>query len=93
MARRDVTAGAKGCTANPATAVGGPSSGGSLGAPGTLICRQVTTADAADAVHLDVRDANGTANILAYGHQWKAAFRTGHPSGTALSKATAAVAG
>lgn len=73
LARRDVTAGAKGCTVNPATAVGGPSSGGSLGAPGTLICRQVTTADAADAVHLDVRDANGTANILAYDAEGKAA--------------------
>ncbi|MFI1466229.1 hypothetical protein [Streptomyces wuyuanensis] len=73
LTRRDVTAGAKGCAANPATAVGGPSSGGTLGAPGTLVCRQVTTGDAADALHLDVRDANGTANILAYDAKGEAA--------------------
>ncbi|MER5951137.1 hypothetical protein ABT127_34385 [Streptomyces sp. NPDC001904] len=66
LARRDVTADAKGCTSAPASAVGGPSVGGDLGAPGTLSCRQVTTADAADVLHLNVRDALGTANILAY---------------------------
>ncbi|MGW7361964.1 hypothetical protein ACWGI8_00690 [Streptomyces sp. NPDC054841] len=73
LTRRDVTATAKGCTANPATAVGGPSTGGTLGAPGTLVCRQVTTADAKDALHLDVRDPLGTANILAYDANGKAA--------------------
>ncbi|MFD3654837.1 hypothetical protein [Streptomyces sp. NPDC058620] len=67
LTRRDVTASAKGCTANPATKVGGPSTGGAMGAPGTLLCRQVTTADAKDIVHLDVRDALGTANVVAYG--------------------------
>ncbi|MFF1460142.1 hypothetical protein [Streptomyces sp. NPDC058330] len=67
LTRRDVTATAKGCAANPAVAVGGPSSGGALGAPGALICRQVTTADAKDTLHLDVRDALGTANVVAYG--------------------------
>ncbi|MFG3347066.1 hypothetical protein ACGF1Z_18595 [Streptomyces sp. NPDC048018] len=66
LARRDVTATAKGCPAIPATAVGGPSSGGALGAPGALICRQVTTGAAGDVLHLNVRDALGTANILAY---------------------------
>ncbi|MFI9151087.1 FG-GAP repeat domain-containing protein [Streptomyces sp. NPDC053367] len=66
LTRRDVTASAKGCAATTATAVGGPSSGGTQGAPGTLICRQVTTADARDTLHLDVRDPLGTANILAY---------------------------
>lgn len=67
LTRRDVTATAKGCTANPATQVGGPSTGGALGAPGALLCRQVTTADAKDTLHLDVRDALGTANVVAYG--------------------------
>ncbi|MGW0992163.1 FG-GAP-like repeat-containing protein [Streptomyces sp. NPDC002523] len=66
LTRRDVTATAKGCTANPATAVGGPSTGGTLAAPGLLLCRQVTTADAGDTLHLNVRDPLGTANILAY---------------------------
>ncbi|MET9515186.1 hypothetical protein [Streptomyces sp. NPDC002994] len=66
LTRRDVTGTAKGCTANPATAVGGPSTGGAMGAPGDLICRQVTTADVKDSLHLDVRDSLGTANILAF---------------------------
>lgn len=66
LTRRDVTATAKGCEANPAVAVGGPSMGGTLAAPGTLLCRQVTTSDAEDTLHLDVRDPLGTANILAY---------------------------
>ncbi|MFF9030241.1 FG-GAP-like repeat-containing protein [Streptomyces iakyrus] len=66
LARRDVTATAKGCAANPATAVDGPSTGGTPAAPGLLLCRQVTTADAGDTLHLDVRDPLGTANILVY---------------------------
>ncbi|MEU0459502.1 FG-GAP-like repeat-containing protein, partial [Streptomyces sp. NPDC006129] len=66
LARRDVTATARGCAANPATAVGGPSTGGTPAAPGLLLCRQVTTADAGDTLHLDVRDPLGTANILVY---------------------------
>jgi hypothetical protein len=72
LARRDVTATAKGCAANPATAVGGPSTGGAPGTPGTLTCRQVTTADASDTLHLNVRDALGTANLLAYDGNGKA---------------------
>ncbi|MET7860911.1 hypothetical protein ABZS81_27640 [Streptomyces sp. NPDC005318] len=67
LTRRDVTAGARGCTANPATEVGGPSTGGALGAPGELLCRRVTTGDAKDILHLDVRDALGTANVVVYG--------------------------
>jgi hypothetical protein len=66
LARRDVTATAQGCAANPATAVDGPSTGGTPAAPGLLLCRQVTTADAGDTLHLDVRDPLGTANILVY---------------------------
>ncbi|MFD7278308.1 FG-GAP-like repeat-containing protein [Streptomyces sp. NPDC059862] len=66
LARRDVTATAKGCAANPATAVDGPSTGGTPAAPGLLLCRQVTTADTGDTLHLNVRDPLGTANILAY---------------------------
>jgi hypothetical protein len=67
LARRDVTAGAEGCTAAPATAVGGPSTAGTPGAPGTLLCRRVTTGDAGDVLHLDVRDPLGTAHIVGYG--------------------------
>ncbi|MEU0380924.1 hypothetical protein ABZ093_26995 [Streptomyces cyaneofuscatus] len=66
LTRRDVTATAKGCTPNPATKVGGASSAGVMGAPGDLRCRRVTTADAEDVVHLDVRDTLGTANVVAY---------------------------
>ncbi|MEU0832373.1 hypothetical protein [Streptomyces sp. NPDC005969] len=67
LARRDVTATARGCTPNPATKVGGPSTGGAMGAPGELRCRQVTTADAKDTLHIDVRDPLGTANVVVYG--------------------------
>ncbi|WP_405508710.1 hypothetical protein OG323_22030 [Streptomyces cyaneofuscatus] len=66
LTRRDVTATAKGCAPNPVVKVGGASSAGVMGAPGDLRCRQVTTADAEDVVHLDVRDALGTANVVAY---------------------------
>ncbi|MYX14490.1 hypothetical protein GTY67_13900 [Streptomyces sp. SID8374] len=66
LARQDVTATAKGCTPNPATKVGGPSSGGPTGAPGDVRCRQVTTADAKDTLHINVRDALGTANIVVF---------------------------
>ncbi|MFF1646190.1 hypothetical protein [Streptomyces sp. NPDC058240] len=66
LTRRDVTATAKGCTPNPATKVGGPSTGGTMGAPGELRCRQVTTADAKDTLHIDVRDELGTANVVVY---------------------------
>ncbi|MFJ9741435.1 hypothetical protein [Streptomyces sp. NPDC101166] len=69
LARRDVTATAKGCAANPATPVDGPSSGAALGAAGVLSCRQVTTGAADDVLHLNVRDPLGTANILAYDAQ------------------------
>ncbi|MFJ8224796.1 hypothetical protein [Streptomyces griseus] len=67
LTRRDVTATAKGCTANPVVRAGGPSAGGAMGAPGELRCRKVTTADAGDTVHVDVRDALGTANVVVYG--------------------------
>ncbi|MEU9095975.1 hypothetical protein [Streptomyces sp. NPDC048428] len=74
LARRDVTASAsaKGCTANPVTGPGGASTGGQLGVPGTLQCRQVTTADARDTVHLNVRDALGTAYLVVYDASGKA---------------------
>ncbi|WP_335937051.1 hypothetical protein [Streptomyces sp. PTD5-9] len=67
LTRRDVTAAAKGCAPNPATAVGGPSTGGPLAAPGELVCRQITTDDARDTLHLDVRDALGTAELDVFG--------------------------
>ncbi|MEE4490145.1 hypothetical protein [Streptomyces sp. BE230] len=72
LTRRDVTASAKGCTANPVTGPGGASTGGTLGAPGTLQCRQVTTTDAGDTVHVNVRDALGTANVVVYDASGKA---------------------
>ncbi|GII52268.1 hypothetical protein Pth03_06570 [Planotetraspora thailandica] len=72
LTRRDVTATAKGCAATPATAVGGPSTGGALGAPGTLLCRKVTTGNTTDTLHLNVRDALGTANLLAFDADGKA---------------------
>ncbi|MGW0553667.1 hypothetical protein ACWDZ6_05610 [Streptomyces sp. NPDC002926] len=76
LTRRDVTSTAKGCTANPATPVGGPSTGGTFAGANTLLCRQVTTADAKDTLHLDVRDALGTASLLAYGEDGKVACST-----------------
>ncbi|WP_432044187.1 Tat pathway signal protein [Streptomyces cadmiisoli] len=69
LARRDVTASASaaGCVKSGASKVGGPSLAGTYGDPGTLTCHQVTTAAATDVLHLDVRDALGTANIIAFG--------------------------
>ncbi|MEV0239950.1 Tat pathway signal protein [Streptomyces sp. NPDC050674] len=69
LARRDVTASASsaGCLKDAATKVGGPSLAGTYGQPGTLTCHQVTVDAAADVLHLDVRDALGTANIIAFG--------------------------
>ncbi|MFJ9147049.1 Tat pathway signal protein [Streptomyces sp. NPDC102270] len=69
LARRDVTASASsaGCVKTAAAKVGGPSVTGVAGEPGTLTCHQVTTDAAADALHLDVRDALGTANLAVFG--------------------------
>jgi hypothetical protein len=69
LARRDVTASASssGCVKAAATRVGGPSLAGAYGEPGTLTCHQVTTDAATDVLHLDVRDALGTAGIIAFG--------------------------
>ncbi|MEU0677803.1 Tat pathway signal protein [Streptomyces sp. NPDC006172] len=69
LTRRDVTATASsaGCTPIDAAKVGGPSVPGSYGAPGTLNCHQITTGAATDVVHIDVRDALGTANIAVFG--------------------------
>ncbi|MFK4224744.1 hypothetical protein [Streptomyces sp. NPDC019890] len=76
LTRRDVTSTAKGCTANPATPVGAPSTGGTFAAGDTLLCRQVTTADATDTLHLNVRDALGTASLVAFGEDGKVACST-----------------
>ncbi|MCM2388970.1 hypothetical protein [Streptomyces albipurpureus] len=67
LTRRDVTATAKGCIPNPATAVGGPSTIGRPGEPGTLHCRQVTTADARDTLHLNARDGEATTYTTVHG--------------------------
>jgi len=69
LARRDVTATASsaGCVRTAATTVGGPSVAGTAGEPGTVTCHQVTTDAASDVLHLDVRDALGTANIAVFG--------------------------
>ncbi|MEU3887767.1 Tat pathway signal protein [Streptomyces sp. NPDC029041] len=64
LSRRDVTANASssGCVKTAAVKVGGPSVKSPYAAPGTLNCHQVTTGAATDVVHLNVRDALGTAN-------------------------------
>ncbi|MFE6399175.1 Tat pathway signal protein [Streptomyces alboflavus] len=69
LTRRDVTstASAAGCAKTPATKVGGPSVKGTYGAPGTLRCHQVTTPEATDVLHVNVRDALGTANVTVLG--------------------------
>ncbi|MFJ7159069.1 hypothetical protein ACIQUQ_29555 [Streptomyces sp. NPDC101118] len=67
LVRRDVTEAAKGCTATAPTAVGGPSKGGTLAAAGLYKCRQVTASDAADVLHINVRDPLGTANMFVFG--------------------------
>ncbi|WP_244190706.1 Tat pathway signal protein [Streptomyces caeruleatus] len=69
LARRDMTASASsaGCVKSAAVPVGGPSVAGTYGAPGTLNCHQLTTDAATDVLHVDVRDALGTANIAVFG--------------------------
>ncbi|MFI1723226.1 Tat pathway signal protein [Streptomyces sp. NPDC020489] len=64
LTRRDVTASASsaGCAKTTAAPVGGPSVRSGYAGPGTLNCHQVTTAAADDVVHVNVRDALGTAN-------------------------------
>ncbi|MGW9450717.1 hypothetical protein [Streptomyces sp. NPDC055632] len=66
LTRLDVTATARGCVTTPAVPVGGPSAGGVPAAPGTFLCHRVTAAGAGDTLHLNVRDARGTARLLAY---------------------------
>ncbi|WP_405856454.1 hypothetical protein OG361_23310 [Streptomyces sp. NBC_00090] len=72
LTRRDVTATARGCVTTPATAVGGPSTGGVPAAPGTFLCHQVTTASAGDTLHLNVRDAQGAVRQIGYDASGKA---------------------
>ncbi|MGW0755069.1 Tat pathway signal protein [Streptomyces sp. NPDC002814] len=69
LARRDVTASASsaGCATTAVGKVGGPSLGAAYGEPGTVNCHQVTTDAATDVLHMDVRDALGTANIAVFG--------------------------
>ncbi|WP_328413258.1 Tat pathway signal protein [Streptomyces violaceus] len=64
LTRRDVTAGASasGCATTAAVKVGGASLKSAYAAPGTINCHQVTTGATTDVVHVDVRDALGTAN-------------------------------
>ncbi|MCJ0875354.1 hypothetical protein [Streptomyces sp. AP-93] len=66
LTRLDVTSTARGCVPTPATAVGGPSTGGVPAKPGTFLCHQVTTADAADTLHLNARDALGSVHLLGF---------------------------
>ncbi|MGW1268680.1 Tat pathway signal protein, partial [Streptomyces sp. NPDC002491] len=69
LARRDVTATASsaGCAKTAAVKVGGPSVRGTAGVPGTLTCHQITAGAATDVVHVNVRDALGTANSAVVG--------------------------
>ncbi|MET7287776.1 Tat pathway signal protein [Streptomyces sp. NPDC005573] len=66
LARRDVTASAEsaGCAGSAATAVGGPSVKGAYAAAGILKCHRITTGAATDVLHLNVRDAAGSANTI-----------------------------
>ncbi|MFD8939215.1 cell surface protein [Streptomyces sp. NPDC059578] len=56
LARRDVTRSAQGCVTTPAVRIGGPSTAGKAPSWGEMTCHRVTTARAADALHLNVRD-------------------------------------
>ncbi|MER6999835.1 hypothetical protein [Streptomyces sp. NPDC000410] len=85
LTRRDVTQAAKGCVANPATAVGGPSTSGPTGAPGTAVCRQVTTADAKDTLHLNVRDALGSARMTVFDADGKVVCGSGSNKSCAVT--------
>ncbi|MEU6883386.1 PT domain-containing protein [Streptomyces sp. NPDC046712] len=67
LTRRDVMSTARGCVATAAQPVGGPSTGGTPFAPGTFLCHRVTTTDAQDTLHLNVRDPLGTARAVVYG--------------------------
>ena len=69
LTRRDVTSSADsaGCPKTAVAKVGGPSVTGSYDVPGTLRCHQITTGAATDVVHVNVRDALGTANIAVVG--------------------------
>ncbi|KUM72308.1 IPT/TIG domain-containing protein [Streptomyces curacoi] len=79
LTRRDVTASASsaGCTKTAAAKVGGPSVKSAYDGPGTLGCRQVTTAAATDVLHVNVRDALGTANsaVIAGDGRMECSFR------------------
>ncbi|WP_327309075.1 hypothetical protein OG730_40955 [Streptomyces sp. NBC_01298] len=66
LTRLDITSTARGCVPTPAVAVGGPSTSGVPAKPGTFLCHQVTTASAADTLHLNARDAQGTVRLLGY---------------------------
>ncbi|MFK0283880.1 Tat pathway signal protein [Streptomyces sp. NPDC090499] len=69
LTRRDVTASATsaGCAKTAAAAVGGPSVKRGYGTAGTVDCVQVTTPAATDVLHVNVRDALGTANLTVLG--------------------------
>ncbi|MET9829489.1 IPT/TIG domain-containing protein [Streptomyces sp. NPDC006385] len=79
LTRRDVTASASsaGCVRTTAAKVGGPSVKSAYAGPGTLDCHQVTTAADTDVVHVNVRDALGTANsaVVAGDGRVKCSFR------------------
>ncbi|MEU9333864.1 Tat pathway signal protein [Streptomyces sp. NPDC048290] len=68
LTRRDVTATASsaGCATSAAAKVGGPSLAGTSGGPGTLRCHRITTGAATDVLHLNARDAQGTANLVVF---------------------------
>ncbi|MEU7073552.1 hypothetical protein AB0B30_23880 [Streptomyces narbonensis] len=63
LTRLDVTSTARGCVPTPATAPGGPSTGGVPAEPGGFRCHQVTTADAGDVLHLNARESEHTARL------------------------------
>ncbi|MEU6108648.1 hypothetical protein ABZ853_09650 [Streptomyces albidoflavus] len=66
LSRQSVTGTAEGCTPMRAPAPGGPSTGGTYTGPGVPHCHSVTTDAPGDVLHLNLRDALDTGNLLAF---------------------------
>ncbi|MFE7133039.1 hypothetical protein ACFVIM_19490, partial [Streptomyces sp. NPDC057638] len=88
VTRRDITATAKGCVVNPAAAVGGPSTAGATAAAGVPVCRQVTTENTTDTLHLDVRDLEGATRLTVFDERGAAVDCTGGARACAVTGST-----
>ncbi|WMX45796.1 hypothetical protein RGF97_14305 [Streptomyces roseicoloratus] len=76
--RRDVTAGAQGCTVSAATAIGAPARTGTSGENGTLRCHRITTGENDDWLQINARDSRNSTHVLVLDRQGtvKCALRT-----------------